>query len=216
MAKVVAPLLSFEAGGAIAKTQVYASWKGIPYVRRYVVPADPRTTEQVLTRTAFTWLNYVWRTAPADFIAPWQAAVRAQPLIDRNLWIKLNNSTLRTAGDLTGLVMSPGAKGGISSPITITPGNDQITFAGADPGPLPSGWTVVKLVAAAIRQQDPQMDTDYTIYTASDTTTPFSAVITGLASIADYVAAAWWVYQRSASLTDLAYSAAIGVEVSTT
>jgi len=216
MAKVVAPLLSFEAGGAIAKTQVYASWKGIPYVRRYVTPANPSSTDQVLTRTAFTWLNYVWRIAPADFIAPWTAAAASQQMTNRNLWLKKNNSMLRTASDLTGLVMSPGARGGIASTITITPGNDQLTFAGADPDPLPSGWTVVKLVGAAILQQDPQADTDYEITVVSDSSSPYSVVMSGLADTTAYVAAAWWVYQRSASATDLAYSAAIGAEYTTT
>lgn len=215
MSKVVAPLLSFEGSGQIAKTQVYSTWKGIPYVRRYVVPANPRSSDQVLTRTAFTFLNYVWRTAPADFVAPWTAAAQGRPLTNRNLFIKQNNSMLRTAADLTGLVMSPGAKGGIASTITITPGAAQLTFAGSDPTPLPAGWTVVALVGAAIKQQDPQTDQFYEVFTASDTTSPFSVVMSGLEAATAYVAAGWWVYQRSASLTDLAYSAATGEEVTT-
>ena len=36
-------------------------------------------------------------------------------MIDRNLWIKQNLAMLRSAVDITGLVMSPGAKGGLSS-----------------------------------------------------------------------------------------------------
>lgn len=215
MAKLTAPLLSFEGSGQIAKTQVYSSWKGIPYARRYTIPANPRSADQVLTRTAFSWLNFTWRTAPGDFTAPWKAAVIGRPMIDRNLWIKANNSMLRTASDLTGLVMSPGAKGGISSTITITPGAAQLTFAGADPSPLPAGWTVVELVGAAIKQQDPQLDTDYEVFTVTDPSSPYSVVMSGLEAATDYVAAAWWVYQRSASPTDLAYSAAIAAPFTT-
>lgn len=216
MATVVAPLLSFEGSGQIAKTQVYAQWKGIPYVRRYVVPANPRSTDQVLTRDTFRWLNFTWRTAPADFIAPWTAAASSQRMTNRNLWIKQNLALLRTAADLTGLVMSPGARGGIASPITVTPGNDQLTFAGTTPSPLPAGWTVIGLVGAAILQQDPQTGQDYTVTVVSDLTDPYSVVMTGLASVTAYVAAGWWVYQRSASPTDLAYSAAVGAEYTTT
>lgn len=216
MATVVAPLLSFEAGGQIAKTQVYSTWKGIPYVRRYTIPANPRSADQTLTRTAFSWLNFAWRTAPLDFVAPWTAAVQGRPLINRNLFLKANTSMLRTASDLTGLVLSPGARGGIASPITVTPGNDQLTFAGVTPAPLPAGWTIIGMVGAAIKQQDPQVDTDYEIFTVVDNSDPYSVVMTGLESVTPYVAAGWWVYQRSASLTDLAYSAAIGAEYTTT
>lgn len=216
MAKLTAPLLSFEGSGQIARTQVYSSWKGIPYARRYTIPANPRSTAQVQTRSVFSWLNFVWRTAPTDFVAPWRAAVVGRPLIDRNLFIKQNLPLLRTAGSLDGMVFSPGAKGGIASTITITPGNDQITFAGADPAPLPAGWTIIGLVGAAIKEQDPETDTDYEVFTVTDLTTPFSVVMTGLESVTDYAAAGWWVYQRSASLTDLAYSAATATIVTTT
>lgn len=216
MARLTAPLLSFEGSGQIAKTQVYSTWKGIPYVRRYTIPANPRSTEQVVTRTVFSWLNFVWRTAPADFIAPWSAAVVGRPLINRNLFIKQNLPVLRGAGSLDGMVMSPGAKGGLASAITITPGNDQITFAGADPSPLPSGWTVVKLVGAAIKEQDPESGTDYEVFTVEDATTAYSVVMSGLESATEYAAAAWWVYQRSASASDLAYSAATAQIVLTT
>lgn len=216
MATVTAPLLSFSGSGQIAKTQVYAEWKGIPYVRRYVIPANPRSADQTLTRNAFRWLNFVWRVAPTDFVAPWDAAVATRKMINRNLFIQKNMSILREATELTGMVMSPGAKGGIASTITITPGNDQLTFAGVTPAPLPAGWTIVKLVGAAIKQQDPQTDEDFEITVVSDSSDPYSVVMTGLDSATLYVAAGWWVYQRSASPTDLAYSAAIGAEFLTT
>jgi hypothetical protein len=216
MPKVTAPLLSFGASGQIAQTQVYSSWKGQPYVRRYVTPANPRSTAQTATRDVFTWLNAVWRIAPADFIAPWQTAVQSRRMIDRNLWIQQNLPILRPGTDLTGMVMSPGAKGGPASPITVTPGNDQLTFAGVAPSPLPSGWTIVKMVGAAILQQDPHIDQDYEILTVEDATSGYSVVMSGLGSVSAYVAAGWWVYQRSASETDLAYSAAIAAEYTTT
>jgi hypothetical protein len=215
MARLTAPLLSFEGSGQIAKTQVYSSWKGIPYARRYTIPANPRSTGQVQTRTVFSWLNFVWRTAPADFTAPWRAAVVGRPLIDRNLFIKQNLPILRSAAGLDGMVFSPGAKGGVASTITITPGAGQLTFAGADPAPLPAGWTIVALVGAAIKEQDPELDASYQVFTTTDLATPFSAVLSGLEATTDYAAAGWWVYQRSASLTDLAYSAATATIVTT-
>lgn len=215
MAKLVAPLLSFEGSGQIGRTQVYSSWKGISYARRYTIPADPKSTGQVLTRSVFSWLNFVWRTAPGDFTAPWKAAVVGRPLIDRNLFIKQNLPLLRNVVSLDGMVMSPGARGGIASEITITPGAGSLTFAGPDPSPLPSGWTVIGLVGAAIAEQDPSTDQLFTVFTATDDVTPFSAVISGLDAAQDYAAAGWWVYQRSPSPTDLAYSAANATIVTT-
>lgn len=216
MAKLTAPLLSFEGSGQIARTQVYSSWKGVPYARRYTVPADPKSTGQVLTRNVFGWLNFIWRTAPADFTAPWQAAIVGRPLIDRNLFIKQNMPILRGMTTLDGMIFSPGARGGIASTITITPGTAQLTFAGATPAPLPAGWSVVALVGAAIADQDPSVDTSYVVHSVRDATSAYSVVMSGLAATTDYAAAGWWVYQRSASLTDLAYSAAAATIVTTT
>jgi hypothetical protein len=215
MALVNGPLLSFSAGGQIAQTQVYSKWKGRPYVRRYVVPANPRSTDQTLTRSVFAWLSNSWRVSPADFQAPWKAAAANQVLTDRNLWVKRNLSMLRDGVDLTGMVLSPGAKAGLNTDTTITPGAGTIAVAVAVPSILPAGWTIIQGVAVAILQQDPHTDTDYNVYAAVDLTAPYTPTISGLAA-GDYVAGGWLVYQRSASVTDLAYSAAVGEETTVT
>jgi hypothetical protein len=216
MARVVAPLLSFEGSGQIAHTQVYAQWKGIPYVRRYVIPANPQSAGQSLTRNVFKWLNNVWRIAPADFAAPWTAAAAGRPLTNRNLFLSQNVGLLREETSLDGMVLSPGAKGGIAVTPTITAGDDQITFASATPTPLPSGWTIVKMVGVAIREQDPQSGQLYTITAVSDASDPYSVVMSSLASATEYAAGAWFVYQRSASATDLAYGPSFAELVTTT
>ena len=50
MAKLKAPLLSFGASGAIAKSLVYFPWKGLNVVREYVIPSNPKSTLQVTQR----------------------------------------------------------------------------------------------------------------------------------------------------------------------
>lgn len=213
MAVVTGPLLSMSAAGQIAKTQVYATWKGRPYVRRLVTPSNPQSTDQTLTRNTFTWLNNVWRLAPADFQAPWTEYARGLVMTNRNAFIAKNNGVLRSETTLDMMVLSPGAKGGITVPLTITPGSGQITIGATAPSPLPSGWTVVKLVGVAIRDQNPQSGVLYTITSGSDTTSTYSVVLTSLAA-GDWAAGGWFVYQRSASVTDLAYGAS-GAEVVT-
>ena len=216
MATVTAPLLSFGASGQIGKTQVYSTWKGRPYTRRYVTPANPQSTEQSLTRDTFSWLNSVWKIAPADFRLAWTASAKGQVMTDRNLFIKKNLPILRDMADLTGLIMSPGAAGGLVGDITPTPGNDLITVDGTPPDPLPSGWTVKRMIAAAIRQQEPGVGTLYEIVTGDDPTSTYQVVLSALASAQHYMVAAWFEYQKSSLVTDLAYGPATAVDVLTT
>jgi len=81
MATVKGPLLSMDASGQIAKTQVYGSWKGIAYSRRYVVPSNPKSTEQTLTRNTFKFLNALYQVSPSDFRGcEGSASYRSQPV----------------------------------------------------------------------------------------------------------------------------------------
>lgn len=63
MAKVNAPLLSFEARGQIAKAVVYFPWKGINAVRQYVVPANPQSDDQTTQRNRMTAAVAEWHGA---------------------------------------------------------------------------------------------------------------------------------------------------------
>lgn len=54
MAKVNAPLFSFNATGKLANSLVYFGWKGLDAVRSYVIPANPNTAAQQTQRGYFT------------------------------------------------------------------------------------------------------------------------------------------------------------------
>lgn len=54
MAKLNGPLFSFGARGKLGGALVFAPWKGLNNVRRYVVPANPNTTLQSAQRTKLT------------------------------------------------------------------------------------------------------------------------------------------------------------------
>jgi len=196
MARTVAPLLSFDARGAIAKTQVYSNWKGIPYVRRYTVPSNPQTAEQDLTRNTFRWLNNVWKFMPSASTAAWAAYADSNRFTDRNGFIKQNNGPLRTETDLTLMVLSPSAKSGIvAAGIVTTPGANSITVDITAPA-LPTGWTIAKGVAAAIRDQDPQTEAFYTVTAGEDATSTYQVVLSGLTSAVSYLVGAWFVFNR--------------------
>lgn len=196
MARTSGPLLSFDARASIGKTVVYSSWKGIPYARRHVVPANPDTADQQAVRGVFKWLMSVWSYMPASVQEAWNAYAEGQPLTGRNAIAKFNVAPLQGQTDLTNFIMSPSARSGpIAATATFTPGNDLVTVD-ATPGPLPAGWTVVELIAAAIRQQDPSSGVLYTVTAGTDTTSTYQVVLSGLASAQTYVCGAWFKYLR--------------------
>jgi len=197
MAKTTAPLLSFGASGQIAKTQVYAKWKGRPYVRRHVIPSNPQTSEQSLTRNAFTWLQNVYKLAPALFTDPWDAYAKGIVMTGRNAFTKKNLPTLRPASDLSVFTFSPGALGGLPpDSCVVTPGNDQLSMAIAAPATVPVGWTVYSAIAAVIPDQDPQSGILYNISAGEDLTSAYVVLLTGLLSAQLYQVGAWLKWNR--------------------
>lgn len=76
MAKVTAPLFSFSASGQIAKSLVYMKWKGIDDVRKYVIPANPKSANQLIQRGYFE-----------DGVTEWQGA--AFNTLDVAAWNRL-------------------------------------------------------------------------------------------------------------------------------
>lgn len=197
MSRVTAPLLSFGASGAIAKTQVYATWKGRPYARRYSIPSNPNTVDQQETRNTFSWLNAVWKFMPTAAVAAWALYGQNSRFTDRNGFIKINLSPLRSQATLANFVFSPSAGGGLAaSAIAVTPGNDQLQVVLTAPS-LPTGWAIVKAVMAVIRQQDPQTGTLYNVTAMEDTTAAYDVTFTGLASAQTYVVGGWFVYTKA-------------------
>lgn len=195
MSRVTAPLLSFGASGAIAKTQVYSTWKGRPYVRRYLIPANPDTSEQQETRSVFSWLQAVWKFAPSQVTQAFQAYASGQVMTDRNAFTKINLPGLRPASDLTTFLFSPGAKSGLAAAaIGVTPGSGSLTIALTAPT-LPGGWTISKAVAAIIREQDPHSGVLYSIIAGEDASTPYSIALTSLGAHAWNVGG-WFEYLK--------------------
>lgn len=72
MVKVQAPALSLEASGSIAGALVFSKWKGRPYVRSLVKPANPRSGGQVGMRAMFAFLAQQWEGIGATPQASWE------------------------------------------------------------------------------------------------------------------------------------------------
>lgn len=197
MAITTAPLLSFDARGAIAKTQVYSSWKGRQYARRYVVPSNPNTSAQQLTRNTFAWLQNAWKYMPGDVVLAWDAYARTSRFTAINGFIKQNLASLRSQTDLANFLFSPAANGGIAAGgATFTPGATKVTVAVTAPT-LPNGWTISKAIGAAIADQDPQTEALYVVSSSNDATAPYSFDITGLTTAQLYECGAWFEYTKA-------------------
>lgn len=189
MAKPTGPLLAFDARGQIAKTQVYSSWRGRSYVRRYVIPSNPQSTGQMQTRDVFSWLQQAWKLSPAAFQEAWTLFATGQAFTNRNAFNKSNISGLRTATTLANLHFSPGAKGGLAlTSLTPTAGSGDISVAFVAPTP-PTGWSLTEVIVAAIADQDPHSGVLYRITAGTAAASPI--VLSGLTAGQLYRVGGW-------------------------
>lgn len=58
--KVTAPLFSLDASGTLGKAIVASKWKGRNYMRRHVVPSNPRSNGQTANRAMMAFLSQYW------------------------------------------------------------------------------------------------------------------------------------------------------------
>lgn len=195
MSRITGPLLSIGASGQIAKTQVYGTWKGIPYARRYTSPSNPQSAEQTKTRTAFRYLNGLYKLGSADLRAPWDAAAKGRPLTGRNMLTKTNLPLLRDETTNDAFVASPGNGGGLPPAAAVSAGSaGTVTVTMTEPD-LPSGWAISKAVLVVLPSVNPQTDEVFKSYTATDAATPFAPAVAGLAA-GDYVWSAYFVFTK--------------------
>lgn len=213
MAKVTSPLWGMTADGQIGKSVVFARWKGVRYARRYTVGANPNTLAQQEVRGTFKWLADLYRYAPSTFRDPWELRVKGEPLTAVNMFIKQNLAYLRGETDLANLAVSVPVAGGMP-PLsgTITGGAGQITIS-MDAPPLPTGWSVSKLVGVVLPDQVPSGAFSGIVSVGTDSTAPYSVQITGL-SAGVYYAGAYFAYLRDDGA--LAYGAPLADLVTVT
>lgn len=72
MVKVAGPCLSLEASGKLGGAIVFSKWKGRPYVRTLVKPANPQSGGQVGMRAMFKFLAQQWAGISAPNQATWE------------------------------------------------------------------------------------------------------------------------------------------------
>ena len=207
MAKVTAPLLGFGASGTIAKVQTYATWRGIAYARRHVIPANPKSTAQVLTRDIFANLNTRWKQGGPLMRAPWDRFAVGQKFVGRNSYMGKNLNLTRGDADMDNYIGSPGAKGGLPpSTLVLTTvaalGIEAVITVPA----APTGWTLTSAIATCFIDQTPEATVGDIIQEGEDVATPFQVDFTSLTAVL-YQVQAWLKWAKPD--TSVAYGASI-------
>lgn len=197
MAKTTAPLLSFDAAGAIAKTQVYSRWRGVPYVRRYVIPANPRTTAQTLTRDIFRTMGQVWNFLPASARTPWETFSTGRAFTGRNAFTGQNLRAIRAAPtDFTDFIGSPGARGGLPpAGVSNTSDGSSVTSTITAPD-APTGWTLTAAQGILFPDGDPAAEFSDAIAFQEDTSSAYELAFSGLTASTDYVVSVWLEWEK--------------------
>ena len=97
MAKVIGPLHSDGAAGSIGNTLVFATWKGIKYCRAYVIPGNPNTAEQQVTRGYFTLAVGAWKQETTTVKTAWNtyASHNSLQMTGMNLYLRAYTQYLR-------------------------------------------------------------------------------------------------------------------------
>lgn len=157
MAKTKGPLLSLSASGQIGKALVFGDWRGVKYAREHVVPANPKTTAQTLTRTTFTGADDQFKRLLTLAQSPWSASAVGKPFTARNKFISEFVSNLRGDANMTDYVASPGVNGGLpllsfAASAGALSGEIDVT---ADIPPEPVGWTHDAVIYTAFLDRDP-------------------------------------------------------------
>jgi len=192
MAKITGPLLSLSARGSIGKSMTFSSAKGVPYVRQLVIPANPKSTAQVLTRDIFTNFGLRWKTGGAIMRSPWDRFADGTKAAGRNYYMGKNLAATRGESDLDDYIGSPGAKGGLApaSMVLTTAASLGIEAVVTVPA-LPTGWTITAVQVTCFKEQTPEATVGDVIQEGEDlAAAPYQVDFTGLVAV-EYQVQAW-------------------------
>ncbi len=207
MAKTTGGLLSFGASGTIGKLMTFASWRGRPYVRQRVVPANPQTTAQTLTRDIFANYNTRWKQGGPLMRAPWDRFAVGQVFVGRNKYMGRNLEVTRGEADMDAYIGSPGAKGGLPAVSLVLASVASLGIEATITAPAaPDGWTLTSGIATCLLQQTPEADVTDVVQEGEQLALPGDVDFTGLTATT-YVVQAWLKWAKPD--TSIAYGASI-------
>lgn len=146
MARVTSPLLSLDASGSVGKAITFAKWRGRNYVRRLVVPANPKTPLQVAMRAGLRFVTQYWQFIDTADQNGWATLAAGDNITLLNASVRYNQNEVRQgrypiSSPLQGSQTTPSAPTDDSS----VGGYRQITLNWAAGGNAPTqGWAIYR------------------------------------------------------------------------
>jgi len=108
MAYVTGPLQSLNASKQFGKSMIFQTYKNRSYCKRYAVPRNDRTPEQIGIRSMVFYLTKLWKNLPAEDQATWIAPAINQNVSPFNAYFIENMHRWRnTLGPMTALQTPP-------------------------------------------------------------------------------------------------------------
>lgn len=132
MAGLKGPLFSLEAAGTIAKSITFSRWRGRPYARQTVTPANPKSALQVGVRSAFKFLTQDYANLSAAKKTEWDTEGVPDNITGLNACVRVNQARARQN---KGLLENPDEAAG------TTPGAPTSPSATAQPKSIALAWT---------------------------------------------------------------------------
>jgi len=90
MVKLIGPLCSLEARGALAETLIYARVGMTSYAKAYAVPTNPQTQPQTSIRIAITAITQAWQTLADYEKSTWQELADLWNLSPYHAYLRYN------------------------------------------------------------------------------------------------------------------------------
>lgn len=110
MAGVRGPLFGLDASGTIADTITFSKWKGRPYVRQKVNPANPNTAAQRAVRSVFQFTSQQYDALSAVIKAKWLTEAGPDNITALNAFARsAQDQRLIDKGPLQDPTLTPGA-----------------------------------------------------------------------------------------------------------
>lgn len=120
MARATAPLFGFDASGKIGGALVFAKWKGRPYVRRLVIPKNPKSVKQVSVRSMMKFLSQKWAAIATADQDTWDVRADQNIISAFNAYVKVNQGRWKSflapgQTDPVGATGTPAVLGAVTS-----------------------------------------------------------------------------------------------------
>jgi hypothetical protein len=90
MVRVYGPMLSLRASGTVGGVATFAEWKGRPYVRKTVIPANPKSVGQLSVRAMMKFLSQYWASMTSAQKTDWDDLAAAASTSAFNQYLKYN------------------------------------------------------------------------------------------------------------------------------